>query len=58
MKLTLMMNAAIFFALYSTILHWLAAGSDDVKAGGESDLKLKHKYTSSVSNGGFIHVKT
>ena len=49
---TLMMNAAIFFPLYSTILHWLAAGSDELKAGGESDLKLKHNYTPSLSTQG------
>lgn len=52
-RLTLMMNAAIFFPLYSAILHWLAAGSDGLKAGGESDLKLKHNYTPSLSNGGY-----
>lgn len=40
-----MMNAAIFFPLYSTILHWLAAGSEDIKGGGERDLKLKHNYS-------------
>ena len=51
MKLTLMTNEAIFFPLYSTILHSLAAGSDDEKGGGESDLKLKHNYSS-------IHVKS
>ena len=50
-RLTLMMNAAIFFPLYSAILHWLAAGSVEVKAGGESDLKLKHNYTPSLGKG-------
>ena len=50
-KLTLMTNEAIFFPLYSTILHSLAVGSDDVKGGGDRDLKLKHNYTA-------IHVKT
>ena len=58
-RLTLMMNAAIFFPLYSTILHWLAAGSVELKAGGESDLKLKHNYTPSLSTYRVsIHVKT
>ena len=39
-----MTNEAIFFPLYSTILHSFAVGSDDEKGGGERDLKLKHNY--------------
>ena len=39
-----MTNEAIFFPLYSTILHSLAVGSLDEKGGGDSDLKLKHNY--------------
>ena len=42
--LTLMTKDAIFFPLYSTILHSFAVGSDDEKGGGERDLKLKHNY--------------
>ena len=49
-KLTLMTNEAIFFPLYSTILHSWAVGSDDGQGGGDRDLKLKHNYSS-------IHVK-
>ena len=54
------MNAAIFFPLYSAILHWLAAGSVEVMGGGggDSDLELKHNYTPSHGSDGAIHVKT
>ena len=40
-----MQKEATIFPLYSTMLHSLAAGSEEVKGGGLSDLKLKYNYS-------------
>ena len=40
-----MVKEAILLPRYSTRLHSLAAGSDEVKGGGLSDLKLKYNYS-------------